>query len=97
MNDKEYTETANLGAVEIPENMKQYMVELLKLQRKATTQKPDIESVKEKVISVKCPNCKRELFMCYYSGGKYNWNEAQRNNRYCKNCGQAIDWSNFDE
>lgn len=93
MNDKEYTATANLGAVEIPENMKQYMVELLKLQRKATPQKLDIESVTENVISVKCPNCKQEIFKCGYWGGKYNWNESQKRHKYCENCGQSFDWS----
>lgn len=82
MNDKEYTATANLGAVEIPENMKQYMVELLKLQKRSTPQKPVMVNVGHNGKTDGCPVC-----------GKDFWEKVN----FCPNCGQAIDWSDLDE
>lgn len=85
MNDKEYTATANLGAVEIPENMKQYMVELLKLQRKATPQKPI-------ALTNVYPSGQYECQCGCGLRANKKWQD-----KYCPNCGQAIDWSDFNE
>lgn len=82
MNDKrEYTATANLGEIVIPQNMIPYMAELVKLQRKQPPKKP---------IALKNTYPSGQ-YKCDCGCGLRANNKWQ--DKYCPNCGQAIDWS----
>lgn len=45
------------------------------------------------------PDGDTSIYACAYCGcGEYLFNEDGRHNRYCGNCGQAIDWdAEFDD
>ena len=45
------------------------------------------------------PDGDKSIYACAYCGsGEYLFNEDGGHNRYCGNCGQAIDWSaDFDD
>ena len=91
MSDKGYTTTANLGTAEIPESMKPYMLELIRLKNRETPKKP---------MAV-------DDYELYWNGGwRYVCSECgwaighnmrddmllTSDDNYCPNCGQAIDW-----
>ena len=68
---------------------------------KQKAKKPLLVSKKKKKIMegdyvhVICPSCEEEIFSCFLF---YPWNDSQRTNKFCKNCGQAILWDeNLEE
>jgi len=59
---------------------------------KQISNKPMIEMVNEKVADVICPNCKKNIFRCYYEVKGNEWNQSQKRHKYCEDCGQKLEW-----
>lgn len=88
---KEIQQYREIGTVE----------ECLEAAKKNKAKKPLLVSKKKKKIMegdyvhVICPSCEEEIFSCFLF---YPWNDSQRTNKFCKNCGQAILWDeNLEE
>lgn len=97
--DDEYTATANLGRVEIPEQTKPYIIELLALRKELQQYRQigtvdECKAAREKQIPKEpiddkyrhkcCPIC--GWLVCYDEG----WGDKYV--PHCENCGQALKW-----
>ena len=69
---------------------------------KQTPKKPKVHKVSDKsndYYAVDCPECQSNIFCTFGLGrtpDEKTWNDTQRSHKFCKNCGQALDWSDTE-
>lgn len=99
--NNEYTATANLGRVDIPEEAKPYVIELLALRKelhqyrqigtleecKAAREKQVAKEPQFHISEFQCPNCGMENLEEIDDLG-----HIYLIHKYCPDCGQALKW-----